>query len=84
MRERLILGDDQFVDLVIWQVPVRAPGSTRDSKYRLAYVVDGVCVLRFDHDPGTGDHFRIGEREAPCHFPTLHQLTDDFWEAVAR
>ena len=46
------------------------------------YVVDGVCVLRFDNKAGKGDHFHRGEAEAPYLFTSLEQLLADFWTAV--
>lgn len=51
-------------------------------KYSLAYVVDGVCVLRFDNEAGKGDHFHCGEAEAAYAFTSLEQLLTDFWAAV--
>jgi hypothetical protein len=82
LREKLILGEDRFADIVIWQVP--APGSPHRYKYRLAFVVDEVCVLRFDNEAGKGDHHHMGEREMPYRFVSLQQLVDDFWDAVRR
>ena len=31
-------------------------------KYRLALVVDGLCVLRYDNETGKGDHRHIREK----------------------
>ncbi len=31
-------------------------GSSHGFKYRLAYVVDGVCVVRYDNEVDKGDH----------------------------
>lgn len=45
-------GDDAFVAVRVFRVPTEVPGSTHDLKYSLAYVVDGVCVLRFDGRQG--------------------------------
>ena len=30
------------------------------TKYSLAYVVEGECVLRYDNEAGKGDHIRLG------------------------
>lgn len=55
MRATLILDDryprggKAFVVVRVFKVPTRVPGSTHDMKYSLAYVVDDVCVLRFDN-----------------------------------
>lgn len=61
---------------------VMGTGSTHDLKYSLAYVVDGVCVLRVDNESGKGDHFHRGDTEVPYAFTSLEQLLADFWTAV--
>lgn len=83
LRERRILGADRFAEIVIWRVPFRVRGSAHEFRYRLAYVVDNVCVLRFDNEAGKGDHRHLGEREEPYRFTSPEHLIDDFWEAVA-
>jgi hypothetical protein len=60
-------------------LPRALPGSTHRLKYRLAFVVDEVCVLRFDNETGKGDHKHIGEREVAYEFVSLAQLLSDFW-----
>jgi hypothetical protein len=84
LRERRIQGADRFVDLVIWQVPASVRGSLHRYKYRLAFVVNEVCVLRFDNEAGKGDHLHMGEREEPYKFVSLDRLVEDFWTAVGR
>lgn len=82
LRERHILDERRFVEIVIWQVPKRVPGCAHDFKYHLALVADDVCVLRFDNETGKGDHKHLGEREAAYVFTTLDRLVADFWQAV--
>jgi Family of unknown function (DUF6516) len=67
---------------VIWQLPSSVPGSSHRFKYRLAFVVDEVCVLRFDNETGKGDHKHIGNDEIPYFFATLEQLIADFWNEI--
>jgi hypothetical protein len=43
-RERLSQGENGFAELVLWRLPAPAAGSCHAFKYRLAFVVDGVCV----------------------------------------
>ncbi len=74
--------DHVFVAVRVVRVPTEVPGSTHDLKYSLAYVADGVCVLRFDNEAGKGDHFHCGEEEAPHLFVLLEQLLADFRIAV--
>ncbi|MGH7074676.1 MAG: toxin-antitoxin system TumE family protein [Stellaceae bacterium] len=82
LRERRILGEGRFADIVIWQLPSPVPGSTHGFKYRLAFVVEGVCVLRFDNETGKSDHKHIGTEEVPHTFTSLVQLVTDFWNAI--
>ena len=51
-------------------------------KYRLAYVVDEVCMLRFDNESGKGDHKHLNEIEVPNDFTDLDTLQADFWAEV--
>lgn len=84
LRERLAIGENRFAEVVIWQVPRPILGSLHDYKYRLAFVVDEVCVLRFDNEAGKGDHKHIGKTEVPYAFMNPRQLINDFWDEVAR
>ena len=65
-----------------WRLPQALPGSVHPFKYRLAYVVEGVCVLRYDNEAGKGDHRHLGEVETAYRFTTIDQLIDDFWHDV--
>lgn len=82
LRERRVLGEGRFADIVIWRVPSPVRGSTHELKYRLAYMIDGVCVLRFDNETGKGDHRHVGEEEVPYAFVSRDRLVEDFWDAV--
>lgn len=83
-KSRAELSDDAFVEGVVWRVPAPVPGSTHLYKYRLALVVQDVCVLRFDNERGKGDHKHMGEREGPYLFRGYDQLITDFLEEVDR
>lgn len=82
LDDRYPQGGHAFVAVRVFRVPTQVPGSAHDLKYSLAYVVDGVCVLRFDNEAGKGDHFHHGETEEPYVFTSLEQLLTDFWSAV--
>ena len=82
LRERRVVSEGRFAEIVIWQLTDPVPGSAHGFKYRLAFVVDQVCVLRFDNETGKGDHKHIGTREAPYMFVSLEQLVIDFWNAI--
>ena len=72
------------MELVVWRVPSPVPGSAHAFKYRLAFVGDGVCVLRYDNEAGKGDHKHVGEEQMPYVFTTPVRLLEDFWNDVDR
>ena len=82
LRERRVVEEGQFAEVVIWDLMESVPGSSHDFKYRLAFVVDEVCVIRFDNETGKGDHKHIGEEQVPYTFTSLAQLIADFWAAI--
>jgi hypothetical protein len=53
-------------------------------KYRLAYVVDGMCVLRYDNETGKGDHRHCNGEESVYAFTTPEKLIADFQADIAR
>ncbi|MFT3792738.1 MAG: DUF6516 family protein [Rudaea sp.] len=83
-RERAPLDDDSFVEIIIWAVSEPVPPATHGFKYRLAYVTNETCVVRYDNERGKGDHKHVGDKEVPYTFTTLDKLTADFWADVAR
>lgn len=90
MKARLIVsgrepvGADAFAEIVIWKLPQSLKGSTHGNKYRLAYVVEKACVMRYDNELGKGDHRHIEGREERYDFTTLGALLEAFWRDVAR
>jgi Family of unknown function (DUF6516) len=52
MRERLILSSRAFVEIVIWKLPQPLADSQHTFKYRLAYIANQRCVVRFDNEAG--------------------------------
>ncbi len=84
VRQRVEVHDRAFAELVIWQLPTPSTGSSHTFKYRLAYVVDGVCVMRYDNEAGKGDHRHEGETESIYEFSTPRQLMADFLDDIRR
>ncbi len=82
LDRRVILSPVAFVELVLWHVPTPVPGSAHAYKYRLALVVRGECVLRYDNEAGKGGHVHIGDAERPYHFTGAERLLDDFMTEV--
>lgn len=50
-NDREELAEAIFTEIVVWHVSVPVRRSRHNYKYRLALVVDGVCVLRYDTKP---------------------------------
>jgi len=84
LRTRIAFSETAFAELVLWRVPEPVAGSTHDFKYRLAYVVDGVCVVRYDNEVGKGDHRHFGGKESTYTFQTPEKLIADFERDIAR
>jgi hypothetical protein len=82
IRRRVAVGPGMFADLVVWELPQPLAGSVHPFKYRLAFVIDGRCVLRYDNEAGKGDHRHSGEREHPYTFSTPDQLMTDFFNDI--
>jgi hypothetical protein len=84
VRTHVALSASAFAELVLWQLPKPVAGSAHSFKYRLAYVVNGVCVLRYDNEVGKGDHRHFGGKESLYKFSTPEQLIADFQRDIAR
>lgn len=84
LRRRIILATDAFAEVAVWRVPEPVPPSEHPFKYRLAYVVKGVCVLRYDNERGKGDHRHLDGIEADYAFASPEQLMLDFNADIAR
>ena len=78
------LRADAFVELRIWLAPKSVRESVHRFKYALAYVVAGVCVLRYDNEAGKGDHRHVGDVETEYQFTTPDRLLADFWQDVGQ
>lgn len=84
LRTRVTYSEEAFAELVMWQLPKAVVGSTHRYKYRLAYVVNGECVVRYDNELGKGDHRHIAGRHRSYVFTTPEQLITDFERDIAR
>lgn len=83
-RTRIVYSADSFAELVLWRVPQPVTGSAHEFKYRLAYVVGAVCVVRYDNEIGKGDHRHFGAAESAYKFSTSERLMVDFQKDIAR
>lgn len=84
LHKRVVVADNKFAELVLWQLPRPLAGCQHPFKYRLAYVVDDVCVLRYDNETGKGDHCHERGKEAPYKFGGPDELLRDFELSIAR
>lgn len=81
---RIVYAENAFAELVLWQLPHALAGSTHGFKYRLAYVVAGECVIRYDNEAGKGDHRHIGNRESSYAFVDVETLLGDFQRDIRK
>lgn len=83
-KRRVPVTQQAFAELVLWEVPESLSGSKHRYKYRLAFVVAGVCVLRYDNEAGKGDHRHVRGKEVKYRFVSVDRLVTDFFEDVRR
>ena len=84
LRTRVALSETVFAELVLWSLPKPVAGSAHAFKYRLAYVVDGTCIVRYDNEAGKGDHRHFNGEEEPYAFESPEKLIADFQDDIAR
>ena len=82
LKERRFITENSFLDLVVWQLQEPIQGSKHLFKYRLAFIIDGTCVLRYDNETGKGDHKHVGEEEVNIEFSDIKSLVNDFMQEV--
>jgi hypothetical protein len=83
-NRRVPVTEQAFAELVLWEVSEPIAGSKHRYKYRLAFVVTGKCVLRYDNEAGKGDHKHVRGREVKYRFVSPDKLVADFFEEVKR
>ncbi|WP_425070050.1 toxin-antitoxin system TumE family protein [Rhizobium tumorigenes] len=83
-KARTVVNDKAFFEVVLWRLPAPVLGSIDPFKYRLALVVEGECVLRYDNERGKGDHRHIGGLEEKIEFTDLETLFDAFQADMER
>lgn len=83
-KSRTVISETAFYEVVLWHLPAPVMGSTHPFKYRLALVINGECVLRYDNERGKGDHRHIGSQEEPIKFISLEALYDAFLADMER
>ena len=84
VRRRVVVAADAFVEVVVWRLADPLAPSPHRFKYRLAYVVEGVCVVLYDNERGKGDHRHFGKSEKPYRFVSADRLVADFGADMER
>ncbi len=82
INRRVTVAENAFAELAVWALDGSVPPCGHPYKYRLAFVVDGMCVLRYDNERGKGDHRHIGAAEAVYAFEDVDRLVADFFNDV--
>jgi hypothetical protein len=83
-RTRIVYSTQAFAELILCRVPKPVSGSDHEFKYRLAYVVNTICVVCYDNEVGKGDHRHFGAKESSYRFSTTERLMADFQKDIAR
>lgn len=84
IKRRIVFGDRDFAEAVVWKVPSPVPPTEHGFKYRLVYIVDGRRVIGFDNERGRGDHRHDGDQVNEYRFESVDALLNDFAEAIER
>ena len=84
LRRRIVFAENRFAELVLWRLSKPLDGSRHLFKYRMAYVVNGECVLRYDNEVGKGDHRHWGRTEGKYPFSGPEKLIADFQADIER
>jgi hypothetical protein len=83
-NRRVPVTEQAFAELVLWELPEPLSGSKLAYKYRLVFVVEGACVLRYDNESGKGDHKHVDDKQVKYRFVSVDKLVVDFFEDVKR
>ena len=84
IRTRIADSENAFSEIVVWLLEKPLLGSSHSYKYRLAHIVNGVCVLRLDNEAGKSDHLHFGSTESNYRFISINQLLADFDKYIQR
>lgn len=84
VRDRISYDKGAFAELVLWQIGKPVKSCQHRFKYRLAYVVEGECIIRYDNEVGKGDHRHVNGIESIYRFTTPDQLITDFQQDIMR
>ena len=75
-KSRMVIDDATFREVVPWHLPAPVPDCEHPFKYRLALVMKGECVLRYDNERGKGRSPSRWGVEKPFTSTSLEALHD--------
>ena len=78
VHRKEVRTDGSIVEIVVWQLAEALAPCEHRYKYRLAYIENGQCLVRYDNERGKGDHRHIDGVENDYRFVSLAQLVADF------
>ena len=81
-RDRMTFDDGAILEMIIWEVPTPAEGSSHRYKYRLFHGYAGKRVVGYDDERPKGDHRHIGDAEEPYRTTPPENLIRDFIAGV--
>lgn len=81
------VGEERFIDCVVRNTPIPLAGGDHGFKYRLAFMVEDPCVVRYANQAGKGNQrCRVEadgiDREVPHDSHSAQVLLDGFWRDV--
>ena len=74
--------DGAILELKVWLLPRRLPGSQHRFKYSLYYGTPGIRILSYDNEAGKGDHVHRGDIKSDYLFTTPETLLQDFLDEL--
>lgn len=83
-EERIELEGGFFVEIKIWQLPLRTSERPHGLKYSLFYGNRNGRIIGYDNEAGKGDHRHYRDREESYAFQSLDRMLADFWADVRR
>ena len=84
LKRRVADAHGGFAEYVVWLLPEPLPSSEHSYKYRLAYVMNRRCVIRYDNERGKKDHRHFDDQEAEYTFSSPRKLIMDFESDIVR
>ena len=77
-------GEDNTIEIKIWQLPEPAEDKLHGYKYSLVYIVEGERVIGYDNAEGKGDHRHYRDIAKPYNFKDIDRLLADFYKDIER